>query len=321
MNSRPYQTLAAVTLLILAMGGSLIVSSCGRGGSSTDIIPMRDVNTYITRGDLEKGARKSLNSMPGVSIPHAAHEAKKIACAECHHKAHNEERIKQCVFCHKGMAGSTLYHGFCIGCHRRMDQGPEKCAGCHKGKISYYVEPSLKKQYSGKEIYTGSFHKGHAGNGVECVTCHHKDGKEGKRDGIQTCAACHVGTSRVKIIHAFCRNCHQEMKNGPTKCRECHRSAKPFAVEDRIVLPKTGHEKPAILFNHRAHYEEYHAECSDCHHTLEFNKCSSTGCHESRDQGTIINLKAAFHQQCHDCHRKTAGPKACGRCHIQKKGE
>ena len=90
-----------------------------------------------------------------------------------------------------------------------------------------------------------------------------------------------------------------------------------FSVDDVIELPKTGHRKAAILFNHKAHSEEYDSKCIDCHHKGKNAKCSE--CHIIRDQGNIINLKGAFHQQCHDCHRKTSGPKACGRCHTVAK--
>ncbi len=86
-----------------------------------------------------------------------------------------------------------------------------------------------------------------------------------------------------------------------------------FSVEDVIVLPKTGHRKPPITFSHRAHADDYGATCVECHHTGKNVKCSS--CHLRRDKGNIINLKGAFHQQCLGCHRKTSGPKACGRCH------
>jgi len=93
----------------------------------------------------------------------------------------------------------------------------------------------------------------------------------------------------------------------------CIISGTLYSVEDTIVLPKTGHRKPPIVFNHRVHAEFYGAKCIDCHHTGKNAKCSS--CHLRRDQGAIINLKGAFHQQCQGCHRRTTGPKSCGKCH------
>jgi hypothetical protein len=93
----------------------------------------------------------------------------------------------------------------------------------------------------------------------------------------------------------------------------CLLSGALYSIEDVIVLPKTGHRKAPITFRHRAHTEDYGAKCSECHHTGKNVKCSS--CHLRHDRGNIINLKGAFHQQCLGCHRKTSGPKGCGRCH------
>ncbi|OHD66875.1 MAG: hypothetical protein A2176_12495 [Spirochaetes bacterium RBG_13_51_14] len=86
-----------------------------------------------------------------------------------------------------------------------------------------------------------------------------------------------------------------------------------LSVQDIIILPKTGHRKPPIAFNHKAHTERYGAKCIDCHHTGKNAACST--CHLRSDRGAVINLKGAFHQQCHNCHRKTSGPKGCSRCH------
>ncbi|MDY6967438.1 MAG: cytochrome c3 family protein [Spirochaetota bacterium] len=86
-----------------------------------------------------------------------------------------------------------------------------------------------------------------------------------------------------------------------------------FSVEDQFVLQKTGHRKPPIIFNHKAHSEDYDTNCIDCHHKGKNLKCSK--CHLKMHQGKVINIKGAFHQQCHNCHRKTSGPKGCGRCH------
>lgn len=85
-------------------------------------------------------------------------------------------------------------------------------------------------------------------------------------------------------------------------------------VSDIIELPKTGHRKPPIFFHHKDHVEKHEAVCIDCHHKGTNKKCSE--CHKMQDQGQVINLKGAFHQQCHDCHRRTSGPRACGRCHV-----
>lgn len=90
-------------------------------------------------------------------------------------------------------------------------------------------------------------------------------------------------------------------------------TARLYPVPDTITLPRLGHRKPAIVFSHRAHNESYGARCIDCHHTGKNVKCS--GCHLNKDRGKVPNLRDAFHQRCHNCHRKTSGPMACGRCH------
>lgn len=87
------------------------------------------------------------------------------------------------------------------------------------------------------------------------------------------------------------------------------------AVEDRVVLPKTGHRKPPIVFTHKNHSSFYGIKCIVCHHKGKNAACST--CHLRRDQGKVINLKGAFHQQCHDCHRRSAGPRGCSRCHVR----
>ncbi len=89
-----------------------------------------------------------------------------------------------------------------------------------------------------------------------------------------------------------------------------------YAFPKVVVIEKTGHRKPPIKFNHQAHIEKYNTECIDCHHKGTNKKCST--CHKKRDVGNVINLKGAYHQQCHDCHRKTKGPRSCGRCHVEK---
>lgn len=53
----------------------------------------------------------------------------------------------------------------------------------------------------------------------DCATCHHTE-------GYAQCKSCHgVDQSAPKAKSAYhkqCKNCHKEMKKGPTKCKECH---------------------------------------------------------------------------------------------------
>jgi len=56
---------------------------------------------------------------------------------------------------------------------------------------------------------------------ADCVACHHTGTYE-------TCGSCHGDAddgAKLKYktaIHNNCKDCHKEMKKGPTKCKECH---------------------------------------------------------------------------------------------------
>jgi hypothetical protein len=69
---------------------------------------------------------------------------------------------------------------------------------------------------------------------VACDKCHHvfKDKKQEWKEGdrVQKCAECHKSPkendgemlSLYNAYHKNCRDCHKDMKKGPTKCDECH---------------------------------------------------------------------------------------------------
>jgi len=57
----------------------------------------------------------------------------------------------------------------------------------------------------------------------KCQDCHHtlKEGEECPKK----CGECHkegAEISRKKAFHDNCKGCHQQMAQGPTKCKECH---------------------------------------------------------------------------------------------------
>jgi hypothetical protein len=53
-------------------------------------------------------------------------------------------------------------------------------------------------------------HKAHADALKDCTKCHAK-AEGGKINGFGK-----------DIAHRICKDCHTEMKKGPTKCKECH---------------------------------------------------------------------------------------------------
>ena len=52
-------------------------------------------------------------------------------------------------------------------------------------------------------------HKAHQGQVTDCKKCHEKG--PGKIEGFGK-----------DVAHKSCKDCHSEMKKGPTKCKECH---------------------------------------------------------------------------------------------------
>jgi len=303
--------------IILLTLTAIVFFSCSKIERGTDVVKITGESEFLTAEDLRKGVKGTSNSISAVYLSHEVHEKGGVPCAGCHHKERNPSRIKKCAYCHKGARGVKHLHAFCIGCHRKKKSGPVPCEGCHIEDNELSMAEFVSLQFSARDLYDKKYHPLHENKGIKCVTCHHSDGDNPDRRNIKKCSRCHRGTSKMKILHKFCKECHGRDKKGPMDCRGCHRAMKKIDVADSIVLPKTGHRKPSITFNHKAHVEKYNTECVDCHHKMKNVKCSL--CHKKKDQKNIINLKGAYHQQCHDCHRRTKGPRACGRCHVDKR--
>ncbi len=284
--------------------------ACSGKEETVDVVTITGVNEFYTKADAAGGV-KTLETTIRVRMPHSSHEKADITCGTCHHKKGNDERIKKCAYCHKGLKGAKMFHTSCIKCHADMKKGPVRCNECHIEKQGREIYKDIENMYGKTFVFGDKGHKTHDDARIECNVCHHDAGKEKEK---KKCDDCHVGKSKMVILHSFCKDCHKQ-KNGPVKCQECHAGVKSEyqAVKDIIPLDKTGHRLPQIKFNHKGHVEEYNTECIDCHHMGSMAKCSS--CHGKKDEGAVINLKAAFHQQCHECHRRTAGPQGCHSCH------
>ncbi len=302
----------------------ILLISCSKEVSITDKVTISNINTFVTDVDRKNKIKMTSNSMSLVVMSHHIHEDTGLKCIACHHKKKNDSRIKKCVFCHKGLKGTNHLHKFCIKCHKEKKKGPVKCDDCHIEKIRDFLNEEMRKNYSGTLKSGKKFCNEHGKGEVKCNICHHLDSNT---ENKQKCSECHLGLSRMRIMHLFCKDCHkrkngqleENQKEAPIKCQGCHNIPESKIIYKKYkneYLPKTGHRKSPIKFDHNKHIENYKTECIDCHHKKSNKKCSS--CHSNRDKGEIINLKGAFHQQCHDCHRKTSGPKACGRCHVKE---
>jgi hypothetical protein len=87
---------------------------------------------------------------PPVKFSHRRHEARRLACTQCHHDYqgrrnvwHQGQPVEKCRGCHglRPRAGrpdlKNAFHRQCKGCHLRLRQqgrpaGPVRCRECHR---------------------------------------------------------------------------------------------------------------------------------------------------------------------------------------------
>jgi hypothetical protein len=97
-----------------------------------------------------------------------------------------------------------------------------------------------------------------------------------------------------------------------------------FLLDSPIIKKREDHFGP-VRFAHKRHAALI-KDCTKCHHfrpkdenALETTRCSA--CHQdpfNADHPERIGLKAAYHQQCMECHKAEAkGPTDCKGCHLQ----
>lgn len=97
-----------------------------------------------------------------------------------------------------------------------------------------------------------------------------------------------------------------------------------FLLDSPFIKKREDHYEP-VRFAHKRHAALIQ-DCSKCHHyrpkdesALETTRCSA--CHQdsfNADHPERIGLKAAYHQQCMECHKQEAkGPVGCKGCHLK----
>jgi hypothetical protein len=92
------------------------------------------------------GARQK----PPVKFSHQVHEARGVACTQCHHDYQGKRNVwregqpvPKCDSCHglrpaaRSLDVKNAFHRQCKGCHLRVRQqgrqaGPVECQGCHR---------------------------------------------------------------------------------------------------------------------------------------------------------------------------------------------
>ncbi len=248
--------------------------------------------------------------MNGVLFDHQKHEANADNCSTCHH-----ETLNACESCHtlsgvKEGNGITLAQAMhnvesdrsCIGCHTQKTAEIKECAGCH----------------SLVDVKT------HISDGQSCRSCHSvpiETLKSDKTSGKVLMAAHYKQTSpsaAVVDIKALPEEILIDVISKEYKGAKFPHRAIVASMMDKI----TGNAMAA------AFHQEKDTVCQSCHHNSPEAldpppRCIS--CHASADNeqdGRVPGTKAAYHQQCFDCHEalemKSPDSTNCTACHEEK---
>jgi len=134
------------------------------------------------------------------------------------------------------------------------------------------------------------------------------------------CESCHVDKIPTRENHAL-KPC--PLFHPPAKAQN---GFEPVAYGDDVMLIKQLVDKyNPVRFTHKSHYEmaKMGNGCWTCHHEQngdeKFKQCGS--CHKVELKRKDLNtprLKAAYHQQCLDCHKKWNHTADCKGCHVEK---
>ncbi len=99
---------------------------------------------------------------------------------------------------------------------------------------------------------------------------------------------------------------------------------------DTITIDLLQKKKPAVVFEHKAHFEKSKIKCATCHHKAKEGETPAPcrKCHlVKKDPSTPekLDFKSTMHKKCKGCHKqkvregnKKMIPK-CIQCHVKKK--
>ena len=158
-----------------------------------------------------------------------------------------------------------FYHG------KHADALKQKgCNVCHpadqEGNL-VYTYPKVRDKKSKKSLMN-SYHD-------DCIGCHKKLAKEGKKTGPVTCGECHV-------------------RENTEKARE------------EAPWPDAGFD----YYLHHVHADAAGGDCGVCHHTGDMTSCRD--CHGEKEGGDVLSFRKAAHLSCIKCHREYEATKTDG---------
>lgn len=280
--------LCVFALLVSAVPGHSQLNIFG-DSISTDTVRMCPVDSFVSAKDTGAAAKKIGWRLGVVSMSHLKHERAGISCVFCHHKKNNDERIKQCSRCHKGVAGMENLHNKCGQCHmmRKQDMG---CAKCHG-------ETGAKPQ---AELMRFKFsHAKHYPRKKECNFCHEEPLKTAwmQKDNypaMKTCLSCHDN----RKASGQCSACHNDVAQitpkshnyawvgryghgrdanyNKAECMQCH--SKSGCDQCHLGQTSCKVHVPGYRYVHGMDVRMATVNCAMCHETR--NSCAQ--CHENR---------------------------------------
>ncbi|MFC1669516.1 cytochrome c3 family protein [Spirochaetota bacterium] len=281
-----------------------------------------------------------------VKFPHKkiAHYASKInGCIACHH--HTEDlkgtRYKACKNCHKENVNDTTvvnlktaYHRGCIDCHLQLDI-KENCTYCHKSmkkdKINYLSQKNSQTNTATTETTNNT-----NSNDQSIYSSDNYTPSFG-----EMCYP-HINTYTERIMspmhsaskELLCNGCHKELLPN-TKNPKLNYNAYYFKDKNIIKNKKVKYEGREVLYldNIRGDYRAVkfpHKKivhniatqegCTNCHHHSppgQYTACKK--CHDVNTDSIVpINLKAAYHRACINCHMTWSQDTQCAGCHSEK---
>lgn len=260
--------------------------------------------TFVKGGKPLKDGKFKMKLVP---FDHQAHEAKNNNCIVCHHAD-----LKSCSECHtvtgdkKGefVNLERAMHSLgndqsCLGCHARTQKDP-KCAGCH-------------------DRSQGAF-----ANTDSCKQCHLGEPlpKDASPQQVTLLAGQALARAREKPLTIADEDIPDKVKIG-VMADEYQPAELPHRKIVKKLMEGMGKNQMAAAF-----HKDPGTICQGCHHNSPVSKkppqCAS--CHGrpfNPQKPDMPGLKAAYHQQCMNCHKAMdlAKPQAtaCAECHKKKK--
>lgn len=260
---------------------------------------------------LEKD-REINGMMAPVSFNHKFHESVSMDCRSCHHK-----RIDTCSSCHS-LEGkqegdfvnfsqamhSTAARQSCVSCHNTEKRQPS-CAGCHSTPPAHLPSSSCAACHT-------------APMGISMADAENGSLLSLSKEERKTLAERTVSQRDYKKAQIFPVGDIPETVTMGTLSKDYEPSKMPHRKIVETLLAKQKDNRMAAVF-----HNDPGTLCQGCHHNSPISKTppKCVSCHGvdmKPAAGSLLSLKAAYHQQCITCHeRMYQKPLAteCADCH------